>query len=70
MRKINQVSFPGDVRDFAMSLDLRLDMLISNLLKKQLGYIRSFSFVNNAVAFIYLNRVNISLNIFYQKMND
>ena len=70
MRKLNQVSFPGDVRDFAMSLDLRLDMLISNLLKKQLGYIRSFSFVNNAVAFIYINRVNLSLNIFYQKMND
>ena len=37
MRKINPVSFPSEVGDFATSLDLKLDMLIPNLLKMQLS---------------------------------
>ena len=36
----------------------------------QLSYMRSFSYGKIAVTCIYLNRVNISLIIFYPKMND
>ena len=70
IRKINQVSFLSDVGDFATSLDLKSDMLLSNLLKIQLSYMRSLSYGKNTVLYICLKIVNITLLIFYPKMND
>ena len=37
IRNINKVSFPCGVRDFVASYDLKLDILLSNLLKMQLS---------------------------------
>ena len=60
IRKIDQVSFPSDVGYFSTSLDLKLDIFISNLLKIKLNLIWSFSYGKNEVALIYLKRFNIS----------
>ena len=70
IRKTNEVSFPSGVGDVATSLDLKLDMLISNILTMNLSYMRLFSYGKNIVACIYLNIVNISLVILYPKIND
>ena len=52
-RKINQISFPSDVGDLALSFNLKLDMLISKLLKNQSSQIQSLSNGMNVVASIY-----------------
>ena len=54
---MDQVSFPSDVGDFATSLILKSDILISNLLKMKSSLIRSLSYGKNDVACIYLSEL-------------
>ena len=57
----------SDVEDFATSLDLKTDIILCNLLKMKLSCIQSFSYGNNEVACIYLNRGSTSLIISIKK---
>ena len=70
IRKINQVIFRSDVRYFAVSLDLKSNVFKYNLQKKVIKLNIIILLFVECHCMHLLVRVNIYLNIIYQKIND